>query len=117
MLPQSRFLPAAENRELRDVRAALPAAALLERAAVAVHGGGQALVRTFLSQLLELEREDPRNPAPCLTRGRALLLVLDDPQGAVGALEEALRRGYKSPDLDRLLAEARERLARKKDGR
>jgi hypothetical protein len=117
MLPQGRFLPVAENRALRDVRTALPDAALLERAAVAVHAQGHALVRSFLPHLERLEREDPRNPAPCLARGRALLLVLDDPQGAVDALEEAVRRGYESPDLDRLLAEARSRLPGKKDGR
>jgi len=105
-VPQKDFLPVAENRVLRDVRDALPQAALLDRANGAIAAGAGDIVRALLDPLAKLEREDPGNPAPCLARGRALLLVLCDPQGAVGALEEAVRRGYDSPDVDRLLETA-----------
>jgi len=107
------FLPVAENRKLKDVQASLPAAALLGRANAAIAAGGHELVRAFLGPLEELEREDPLNPAPCLVRGRALLLVLGDAEGAVLALEEAVRRGYGSRDVDLLLERAR-RAAEKK---
>jgi arylsulfatase A-like enzyme len=116
LVPQGDFLPAAENRRLRDVRDALPAAALLDRASGAIATGNPDLVRAVLEPLGKLEREDPGNPAPCLARGRALLLVLGDPEGAVAALEEAVRRGYRSPDVERLLERARE-AAREKSGR
>jgi arylsulfatase A-like enzyme len=107
-VPQGDFLPVAENRTLKDVRSSLPSAALLERASTAIAAGGRELVRAFLGPLDALEREDPRNPAPCLVRGRALLLALGDPQGAVAALEEAVRRGYDNADVDRLLLKAAE---------
>jgi len=105
-VPQADFLPVAENRALRDVRSSLPEAALLERATAAIAMGGHELVRAFLEPLQELERDDPANPAPSLVRGRALLLALGDAKGAVAALEEAVRRGYDSPDVDRLLEKA-----------
>jgi hypothetical protein len=91
---------------LRDVRSSLPSAALLERASTAIAAGGRELVRAFLGPLEALEREDLLNPAPCLVRGRALLLALGDPQGAVAALEEAVRRGYDNADVDRLIEKA-----------
>jgi hypothetical protein len=125
-VPQGDFLPVAENRLLRDVRASLPAAATLEYANVAIAAGRHEIVRALLEPLAQIERDDPENPAPCLARGRALLLVLGDAGVAVEALEEALRRGYDSPDVDRLieraaqaagdgeaLARARSRLARR----
>jgi arylsulfatase A-like enzyme len=105
-IPEADFLPVAENRKLRDVETALPDAALLGRATGAIAAGGRDLVRAFLGPLEEMERRDPSNPAPCLVRGRALLLALGDPKGAVAALEEAVRRGYDSPDVDRLLEKA-----------
>ena len=105
-VPQADFLPVAENRTLRDVRDALPDAALLDRANSAIAAGAGDLARAVLDGLAQLEREDPRNPAASLARGRALLLVLNDAQGAVGALEEAVRRGYDTPDVDRLLERA-----------
>jgi arylsulfatase A-like enzyme len=106
LVPQAVFLPVAENRKLRDVRSSLPSALLLERATTAIAAGGAGLVRSFLGPLEALEREDPTNPAPSLVRGRALLLALQDPQGAVRALEEAVRRGYDNADVDRLLEKA-----------
>ncbi len=116
LIPEGDFLPVAENRGLRDVRDSLPAAVLLDRANGAIASGGQEIVRALIKPLEDLEREDPRNPAPSLARGRALLLVLGDPQGAVEALEEAVRRGYESPDVAKLLDRARE-AAREKPGR
>ncbi|MCK6458441.1 MAG: sulfatase [Planctomycetes bacterium] len=104
-VPQADFLPVAENRKLRDVRSSLPSAALLDRASTAIHAGGQELIRAFLGPLEAMERDDGGNPAPCLVRGRALL-ALRDPQGAVAALEEAVRRGYDNADVDRLLEKA-----------
>ncbi|HEX5138009.1 MAG TPA: sulfatase [Planctomycetota bacterium] len=105
-VPEGDFVPVAENRTLRDVPSSLPSAALLDRANTAIAAGGRELVRAFLGPLEALEREDAGNPAPCLVRGRALLLVLGDPPGAVAALEEAVRRGYDNADLDRLLEKA-----------
>jgi hypothetical protein len=106
LVPQADFLPVAENRRLRDARSSLPSAMLLERATAAIAAGGREPVRAFLGHLEALELEDPTNPAPCLVRGRALLLVLGDPPGALAALEEAVRRGYDNADVDRLVEKA-----------
>jgi len=106
LVPTSRFLPVAENRRLREVREALPDAMLLDRVNGAIHSGGRQLVVALLPALEDLQRRDPANPAPCLARGRALLLGLGDAKGAVEALEEAVLRGYDSMDVDRLLERA-----------
>lgn len=106
LIPEGDFLPVAENRALKDVRDALPAIAVLNRANEAIASKSPELVRAALEPLLAMEREDGGNPAPCLARGRALLLVLKDAPGAVAAIEEAIRRGYDGRDVDRLLLEA-----------
>jgi hypothetical protein len=106
LIPEGDFLPVAANRALRDVRDALPAIAVLNRANEAIARGDPGLVRAVLEPLMALEREDGGNPAPSLSRGRALLFVLRDAPGAVSAIEEAIRRGYDGGDVDRLLLEA-----------
>jgi len=100
------FLPVAENRRLPDAGPRLKSVRLLSEAASAIAARNRPLVQALVPRLLELEGADPGNPAPCLARGRALLFVLGDAAGAARALEEAVARGYASPDVYRLLEEA-----------
>jgi arylsulfatase A-like enzyme len=106
-MPRDRFLPPAENAALPDVRDHLPELPKLYalRAAIAARDGAQ--VRLLVPAVADWAARDSRNPAPCLEVGRAKLFVLGDAPGALAALEEARARGYRSPDLDRLVEEAR----------
>ncbi|MHC4939163.1 MAG: sulfatase-like hydrolase/transferase [Planctomycetota bacterium] len=109
--PVAGFLPRAENRKLADVAASLPVDRLVNRMRTAIAAKSPPVVERLLGRMEDLERKDPANPAPSLERGRALLLVLARYDEAVSALEEAKRRGYRSQDLDRLIALARSRAA------
>ena len=100
------FLKPAENRALRDVHLGLGDVALLDRVNAAIEGRQALLAQGLLPELRLLEDDDRANPAPCLARGRALLLVLGRPLEAAEALEEARTRGYRSPDLLALLERA-----------
>jgi len=111
--PEREYLRPAENRLLPDARERLPRTMpVLQAMAVAIAARDRAMVARLMDALERIEAEELGNPAPSLERGRALLLVLGDGGGAVGALEEAIRRGYRSPDLDRLLEAAREKSGR-----
>ncbi|MHC4547204.1 MAG: sulfatase-like hydrolase/transferase [Planctomycetota bacterium] len=105
-LAQSEFRPVRENRRLPDVVAMLPHDLLVGRAQAAIAARDAPLLRQLMPRLGELEAADPANPALALVRGRALLLVLQEPARAAEALKEAIRRGYDATDLYRLLARA-----------
>jgi len=105
--PVSAFLPRAENRDLPDVAASLPVDRLVNRMRAAIAARSPPVVERLLGRLEDLGREDPGNPALPLERGRGLLFVLHRYDEAVSALREAKRRGYRSRDLDRLIALAR----------
>jgi len=107
-MPEREFRKPAENRLLPDARERMPRTMpLLHAMAAAIAARDRAAVTRLLDPIERIAAEEPGNPAPALERGRALLLVLEDAQGASEALEEAVRRGYRSPDLDRLLEAAR----------
>ncbi len=111
--PERDYLRPAENRALPDARERLPRTMpVLQAMAAAIAAGDRALVARLMEPLERIEAEELGNPAAPLERGRALLLVLGDAGGAVEALEESIRRGYRSQDLERLLE-----AARKKSGR
>jgi len=106
------FLKPAENRRRRDVATGFDDIALLARmdGLIAAHGpapsaiDARQAVRRLLPAIEDLRRRDERNPAPCLAQGRALALVLDRPDAAVEALREAVRRGYDTPGVRKLIA-------------
>ena len=102
--PVDGFLPRAQNRKLRDVASSLPTDRLLNRMRAAIAGRSAPVVEFLLGRMEKLEADEPDNPAPSLERGRALLLVLRRYDEAASALEEARRRGYRSRDLDRMVA-------------
>jgi len=104
--PVQGFLPRAENRLLKDVPSSLETDRLLNRVRAAIATRNPAVVERFLGLIEDLERDDPGNPAASLERGRALLFVLQRFDEATSALEEARRRGYRSRELDRLIAAA-----------
>jgi len=100
------FLKPGENRLLLDVAANLKAVALLNQGEDAVGARRPAQVEALVPRLMALAERDARNPAPCLLIGRARLLVLKRPAEAATDLEEAIRRGYDSRDVYRLLERA-----------
>jgi len=105
--PVGDFSKPAKNRRLRDVREEWDTIALLDRVTRLTAARAADPLRALLPRLEALERAQPENAAPSLARGRALLLVLGEPERAAEALEEARRRGYGGLDLDRLIARAR----------
>jgi arylsulfatase A-like enzyme len=102
------LLPVAENRALRAVRPGLATVELLDRFRGLIGMRHAGAVRALLPEISEAERADPSNPALALHRGRALLLVLSEPQRAAEALERARALGYDDPDVWRLLLRAYE---------
>ncbi len=104
---QSEFLKAAQNRTLRDVPGGFADIKLLARMDGAIAARAAALVEGLLPAVMELRRRDRTNPAPCLAQGRALCLVLRRRREAVEALREAIRRGYDSPPVRKLLEACR----------
>jgi len=109
--PVAGFTPRAENRKRADVAASLEVDRLINRMRAAIAARAAAVVERMLGLMEDLERRDLTNPAPSLERGRALLLILGRFDEAVSALKEAKRRGYRSRDLDRLIALARSKAA------
>jgi len=100
------FLSRAENSKLTVAETALPADEWISRMRAAIDARQGPVVQRLIGQIEELERKYPQDPAPSLARGRALLFVLNRPEEAAGALQEARRRGYRSPALNRLIAVA-----------
>jgi len=102
------LLPVAENRSLPAVRERLGTVQLLDRFRGLVGMGHAGAVRAMLPDIQAAGLADPANPALALHRGRALLLVLGEPQRAVEALERARALGYDDPDVWGLLLRAYE---------
>jgi len=100
------FLSRAENSKLVVPETALPADGLISRMRAGIDARQGPVVQHLIGRIEELERQYPDDPAPSLARGRALLFVLNRPDEAVGALEEARRRGYRSRSLHRLITVA-----------
>jgi len=106
------FLSRANNKKHTVAETALPADELISRMRAAIDARQMPVVQHLIDRIEQLEREHPRDPSPSLARGRALLFVLNRPDEAAGALEEARRRGYRSGALNRLIAVAQAAAAR-----
>jgi len=112
------LLDPATNRQLPAAAPRLSTLELLDRARQLVAVRQAEALQSLLPELEARERDDPRNPAWPMVRGRALYFVLDRPAEAVEALERAVDLGYDARPALELLAEAcrragdAERLAR-----
>ncbi|MFQ5844184.1 MAG: sulfatase, partial [Planctomycetota bacterium] len=100
--PVADFLAAERNSPLRDVRAAMPELKTLYRMRQLIALGQPEPLRALLPRLEGLAAGDPPNPAYRLALARARRL-LGEYAPALRAAEAAWERGYRVPDVLKLI--------------
>jgi len=112
VVAQGDFVKPAENRALADVRARQPDVEIISRAEAAI---AMRVAAADLAPLAALVKRDPANPAARLAYGRALLFLEQRADAAAGQLEEAVRLGFETAAMWRLLEQAYELAGRPED--